>query len=232
MLPGITPGVASPDYTIQNLTYRDNASDISNNAALTASSVSIGTANYQRYVLVYCHAADPGGPAGADATCTIGGVSATELMKDEEWYNTNSSWVFCRHVPTGTTATCTVTWDSSSYDTCGMTVYTFTSGAMPLFEAVDSDGATGSPTLNVNVTRGGIVLGMGRGGSTPAVSWTSPMTEHHESFYTGTSGGYEFSDASESITATEASRSIGVSISSGSSSTYRAHVVSLKPFQS
>jgi hypothetical protein len=164
--------------------YRDLDEIISTKSTYTFSAMDIGTAAADRYVLVVT-ASSGGSSDVAVSAATIGGVSATNL------YVVNSSpskiglAFLIANVTSGTTGDVVVTWDRSR-NRCSAAAYRLDGLVTPLTAedtALDQTSSSGSLTLDVNTSDGGVMIGgVHHNGSSNA--WTG-ATEDTDSSATG-----------------------------------------------
>lgn len=143
------------------VTYVTNVSNSSNLTTYTLTSVSIGTASADRYVIVGFGASD--GTAGkTDSSVTIGGVSATKLVG--AYYvggTTRMCAMYAALVPTGTTATVAITF-SGQMSRLGVSVFSSTGlQSVTPRDSATAQGDTSGTLLSASLTGpdGGFIVG-------------------------------------------------------------------------
>lgn len=182
MVIGATP--ASIVYNTNNGRFTGPTTNTSWSFSLTP----IGTATATRLVIVGAFYINT---AASAATCTIGGISATEITACHIRTATGSGTetelrLFAATVPTGTSATVVV--NTGTATGCWIGVWS----AYDLISTTAVDTAKQAPagttvTLDLNVSAGGVACGMGL---TPnAVTWTGFAEDFDRINTVWTSGG-------------------------------------------
>lgn len=187
------------------LTFLTTVTSTADTNTYTFSSVSLGTAQADRYIIVTACSRK----AGATFTLsgiTIGGVSATIVRQVTRTVtNSNSQAIVIANVPTGTTGDIVVTW-STTVLRCAVGVWSATN----LASATAHDSATSTataPTYNIDVPAGGFVIAAALTAAATTTTWTEATEKFDatlESFvtYTGASKEYETAQTDKTITAT------------------------------
>ncbi len=125
------------------LTYQTHAEDAANLTTYTFSSQAIGTAKYDRRVIVGVS----WNSSQTISSATIGGVSADIIVQHNS--GANRCGIIIAAVPTGTTADVVITF-SGGLSRCGIGVWSAT--GLSSNTAVDSDWATAVSNVSTSVT--------------------------------------------------------------------------------
>jgi hypothetical protein len=174
MLPGLSAymmtavGVASGP----TLTFEDADSDSDNLTTYTFAGQSIGTAASNRYIIVAVAASDTNDTFSASSV-TVGSVSATKIIDLDSGFQYSSIWIAA--VPTGTTATVSVTF-SEAVGFCSIGIWSVTglSSATP----TDTDSKTsGGGNLSLDVLAGGFAIAVTNAGSD--IDWNGTATRRY-----------------------------------------------------
>lgn len=157
----------------------DEMTSGANNVVYTFTDRNAGAPDPDRYLVAAVTMSDDGTAADATA-CTIGGVTATEVVSQTvtNLSESNYAGLWIAKVPTGETATVVVTGNTTMQD-CGVTLYRATGITSPTPTDTDTDGIASGATLTMELdvqSRGmAIAAASSRGGTVPA-SW-SGLTE-------------------------------------------------------
>lgn len=208
MLPGmiITPVANADPATVAFITSAISASDLT---TYTFSSVSLGTADANRIIIVNI-AACAASSGRTISSVTVAGITATQQVFQSAFSTASAeSAIYTAAVPTGTTGNIVVTW-SAGMLRCGIGVY----GSNTMMSATAT--ATGSSTANpanasINVSAGGFVVGCDttyRTSGAPTFTWTN-LTENYDqnieaggTSQTGASSNFSTAQTGLSITCT------------------------------
>ena len=193
-----------------------------NATAFTYSSVSLGAAASDRFILVGTSGAAAVVSATVVSSLTIGGVTATELVTlnhgGDVLYH---SGFFGATVPTGTSGDIVVTWTTTMSQN-GIGVWRLTgANTTPHDSATDPQDA-GGLTVDVDVEAGGAIFGYCSTDTVAGFSWTG-LTENFDEevdsgwYHSGANAGFESAVTDQTITVTGAGTSreglIGISFS-------------------
>lgn len=131
-----------------------------NGTVFTYSSVSLGAAAADRYILVGTSGAAAGIGATVVSSLTIGGVTATELVTldhrvDDGQYH---SGFFGATVPTGTSGDIVVTWTATMSQN-GIGVWRLTGANTTPHDSATDPLPAGGLTVDVDVEAGGAIFG-------------------------------------------------------------------------
>jgi len=151
--------------------------------------------------------------AGTVSSVTVGGVSATLVITRGANTSGASVWIYIAEVPTGTTATVTITMSGAT--SLGAATYILRNRATT---TATSSSTAEDPSLNLNIAAGGAAVGVSMVRDGTVSTWTG-LTEN---FDTDTRSNEWFSGASGGTPGTPAT----ISISRGSASHYAAAVAS------
>jgi len=167
--------------------------------------MSIGAADSNRYVVASFHARK-GGASTSVTSVTIGGVSATEIITQaNHTTNTNIVSFWYAAVPTGTTATCVVTFaDTMVRAACNVwRVIGFD------FTSTHDEGSStaSSPTYDLDIPAGGIALAAvsfasNGDGSTSWSNLTEQTDTLTEGFLNSSAADDEFASSQTNLTIT------------------------------
>lgn len=197
------PIIAPQRYRPAAFAYGASASDPSDLSSYSFSSLSIGTAASDRYVIAAILIA--AGTVPTITSATIGGVAATALFSATSSFTRSSFYIAA--VPTGTTATLAFSLSSGAARAAGA-VWSVTGliSATPSATAM-SNASTGAASLVVG--GGGFVIGASNsyaGGATHSYTWAG-ITEQFDTYvdsneaFSGASSSFD-STQSVSVTAT------------------------------
>ena len=219
-LPGSKPPVTGG--------YRNAYSDLNNGlTTYTLSSVDIGSAAANRYIVIGVSRNLVATAGKATAVNLNGTISCTKLVDDHGSSTTAISlWVTSAAVTSGATATVNVTFGDISGH-CGIWVYAFY-GIDPASYVTSYSASGSSPSLSLNTLAGGCAVGMvfNYGFGTPTTSWTG-LTENYDAVVESPTA---VSMASLLTTVAESPRTISASLSSTDDATKcRACAVSFGP---
>jgi len=157
-------------------TYTSNATLASIAAtSFSFSSQDIGTPSSDRKVVVVTHSATAYAHNGTVSSMTIGGVSATLVVRATPATNGQLE-MWEADVPSGTTATIVVNW-SISRNGCGIGVWAVTGANSSTYATATDITSPLSQTLTIPAR--GCAIGGAFGFSTPTFSWTG-LTENYE----------------------------------------------------
>lgn len=172
----LTLGMLAPKL-VYSATFLSGAAATVSGSTWSRSSVSIGTADSRRLIVVAGSSYRGSANTWTINSATIGGVTAT--INVQQSINASSSnnlaWIIAAVVPTGTTATIDVVHSvagSESY----MSVYSLI--GFSATAAATASGSTASTTIS-NVANGCLVGSLGNSGDTTAVTWTG-ITETND----------------------------------------------------
>lgn len=168
------------------------ATDLSDLTTYTFTSIPIGTADTNRIVIV---AIAIGGVARTVSSATIGGIAAS--IAGTTTGTTAGTGMIYAKVPTGTTATISITLSGAAND-CHIGVYRLVGQGSdtPFDTDAPAGGGTTTRTATLDVPAGGAVVAcMGNGGSN--VAWTNATED-----YDINTGGNSFSSAAHQAYAT------------------------------
>lgn len=199
----------APQIDPVSLTFIGNHTDTSDASTYTFTGKSFGSAAGDRRVIVVVGSRV--NTAGAVPTCTIGGVSATEVVRANNagaGASTDITSIFIAHVPTGTTGDVVVGWNLTMLR-CTIGIYRMTGAGDGVYEN-KTDITLSSSTLSttINVPGNGACLASAWGNATSSTfTWTG-LTEDFENNPETTSNG--FSGAHANFTAAQSS--LGVSV--------------------
>jgi hypothetical protein len=170
VLPGFSSiaGVSIPDATVS---YVGNVVSTANLTTYTFTAAAIGAAANDRHVIVGVFQRNVGTLASVNSV-TLGGVAMSQAVQNAVVFDGGSVvgfWILA--VPAGTTANIVVSLASGSRR-CAITVFSARGlqSSTPTATAVSTTGA--SPSLNLNVEKGGIVLGMMWANNSATIAWT------------------------------------------------------------
>lgn len=156
------------------LTFRSMQTDTSGGSTHTYSSLAVGTAATDRWVIVGY--GDSSG--GVPSSMTIGGVTATLIVGAS-----SSSSIWAANVPTGTTATVVADGSSGSAAIIGYYTVNMSSGvATQAGEASSGGPAIVSNTVNISANGFCIVFSFNFKGADAAHSIDASFTEGGEAF--------------------------------------------------
>jgi len=210
MLANILKGAtaSAPPATV---TYVTNVSNTANLTTYTLTSVSIGTASSDRYVIVGFGASD-GTSGKTDSSVTIGGVSATKLAG--AYYvggTTRMCALYAALVPTDTTATIAITF-SAGMSRLGVSVFSATGlQSVTPRDSATAQGDTSGTLLSASLTgpSDGFIVGfVFQQDENANFTWTG-ITERND---TALEAVAKYSGASDNFTASGA-KSVSVSTS-------------------
>lgn len=159
----------SPDATV---TFTASVVDGSNLTEYTFSSVSLGTADSTRKIVVAASALQG---AGTISTLTVAGITATIVKVQSQ--DTGRMELWQADVPTGTTGDIVVTWNAGTLQ-CAIGVHSVLNAASGAHE---TDGDNSDPwNDSITVPAGGVLIGAAVHGSTLSTfSWTN-LTERYD----------------------------------------------------
>lgn len=159
-----TPGV--------NASFTASAKDSTGQTTYTFSSVSVGTAADNRQVVVGVHSI-LGSPGITINSVTIGGISASRVVKQESGSGGRVAEFWKASVPAGTTGNIVVT-ASAAMLACSIGVWAVYGASTATF---DTDGSNVNPaSVTLSVPTGGIALGFGVSNASSTATWTN-LTE-------------------------------------------------------
>ena len=162
------------------VTYTDAKSDNVGGSPITFSSVAIGTASSDRYVVVVA-TVRTSGTSDITMTCTIGGVSATSVATVASLTSSaHRQNIFIAAVPTGTTGNVVLTFSRASIRSM-----------ISVFAVTGIDGLTASATATSTASPGSGTITIPAGGIAIAGSYNilggaytwSNLTERHDSVF-------------------------------------------------
>ena len=189
------------------VTYTDAKSDNVGGASTTFSSVAIGTASSDRYVVAVATVRSAG-TSDITMTCTIGGVSATSAATVASLTSSaHRQNIFIAAVPTGTTGNVVLTFSRSAIRSM-----------ISVFAVTGIDGLTASATATSTASPGSGTITIPAGGIAIAGSYNilggaytwSNLTERHDdvfntnNYWSAASDAFATLQTSRVITATMA----------------------------
>lgn len=176
-------------------------------------SASIGTASADRLVVGVIAHKRSSAPGRSVSSATIGGVSATIHEQRGADGNAIGLAIISAVVPTGTTATVSVTLSGAVTDGPDIEVYTITGlNSTTPTDTIGSAGSSDNPSGNIDVEAGGVIIGGACGNANNAVSWTG-LTEDADAVLSG-GAATRLSVASISDATVETNRSVSITSSS------------------
>lgn len=155
---------------LPSFTYNGTASDSTNLTTYTFTGVSIGTAATNR--MVYVSVIFVAGGARSLVSATIGGISASIIDPTGQG---NGTKIIYANVPTGTTATIVVTFDTVC-DRCVIGSYSLFNlkSKEPVTSAFSTTWTSGAISASVAVPDGGIIIaGVNNNTNSNTITWTS-----------------------------------------------------------
>jgi hypothetical protein len=162
---------------IAELEYRTALGSTTNASSYTFSNVDIGTASFDRLVIVVVHAVTASSAINITGV-TIAGVTATEVVVGPNTGIRNA--IFTALVPTGTTGNIVVT---TSITAGSMAIATYTLKNYNSVTPEDTISTEGNPTATGSLTFGNnsvVVAGVSGGIASSSISWSSPLIEHYD----------------------------------------------------
>lgn len=153
------------------IVYLSNASDTTTQTTFTFSSVGLGAAASDRYIIVSV-AARKAGTGGTISSVTVGGETATIITQITNSGDSNShvAGLAIAHVTSGTTGDIVVTMNTDHLR-MAIGVWRAVSLSSPTPHDYGSSTAT-NPTYDIDVLAGGFVVGMASTSNTSTFSWT------------------------------------------------------------
>lgn len=178
----------------------DNNQNVTNNGTtVTFTNQAIGTAASNRLVFVGVSDVDLSGIGNNNPTCTIGGVTATQvgyIADSSSSLNHDAFWYWAL-VPTGTTATIILNYSGSTGDLqnqwVGIAVYNVTgaSTTSPIATTATNSAGSGHATTSASITiaSGNELIAFAdqvSGASLSFTSWTNATAVTNQIYNTGT----------------------------------------------
>lgn len=162
-------------------TFNTSASNSATSNTFTFSSQSIGTApsaGQRRFVFVLVGTTNQGSVNPVPINVTIGGVSATQVVKHEEDQGSYAdvSAIFYAEIPSGTTATIVVTHPNGGGFRCGIGVYAVYSGSTGINIGSTYTDIVDPLDANITAQEGNLILGVAS--STNAGSFNLPSGQN------------------------------------------------------
>ncbi len=163
-------------FAAADLTYHTTVGNTADLTTYTFSNVNIGTAAYDRCVIVSAHSRKAGAAATLSSV-SIGGSAATILIQNSNTVtNTNVIGLASRIVPAGSTTTIAVTWSEGMLRS-QIGVWTAT-GLADCTNPYDSDSSIATdPSVALDIPENGIAIGAGQ--SDEEATWTG-LTENYD----------------------------------------------------
>lgn len=178
-LPGWFPGGAVAGPAGPDLSFLSGNSNTANQASYTFSSLSFGAAAANRLLIVAIAGGSSGGSGANLSSVTIGGVSATIHAQANNNNNTRNGHaaVVSALVTAGTSGDIVINWafDLGLMNENSYALYRVTG----LVSTTPTDTATdtgGSPTLSIDRSNLGFIVGAAAAVSASSVTWPSPLT--------------------------------------------------------
>lgn len=200
------------ESTKPSFTYNGSANDSTDLTTYSFTSVSIGTAATNRLVFVTVTSVASGNRLISSAT--IGGISATVI---ESTPNAGASTkIIYAVVPTGTTATISITFDSTVLR-CGVGSYSIYNlkSTSPVSRANGSTWTSGAISATLSVPENAIILaGVSNSTNSNTFTWTN-LTSNYDSLvdatfrFSGASAQVSTGNSSYTVTATSTSAAAG-----------------------
>ena len=214
---------AIKNYSL-DFTQRGTYSSQSNAVSYNDTSVSIGSANKWRWVLVMIAFRSNTSPANGVASVQVGGVALSNVVDGPASAKQQTAFAYGK-IPEGTSGNIVVTLNKTA-DGCSFATYTFiSSSGNPL---VDYDSDNGDPTASVDLVtvRDGAVAGAVVCFSASGFTWNNGLTESYDASVDSARGGAGY-DTDESASS---ARTVSVTATGASSgqNTYLT-AVSLRP---
>lgn len=206
LIPSFSPPV------IATVSATASSASAENFTSYTFSSLSFGTAQSNRYIIVAAGVGDGDADDRQISGITIGGVAGTEVIHAFNEFiasSTSSAAIYIASVPTGTTGDIVVaTSGSGTAGNCTVVVYRAT-GINP--SAIDTASSTSDPaSLNVDVVANGIIVACFNNYDNGTVSWTGPTEDYDANAENGA-----FSSASLAVTTTQSGFAVSADFSAG-----------------
>lgn len=155
-----------------DLTYQTSTQSATDASSYSFASQAIGTAAADRYVIVGIGITSGVAGPRTVSTCTVGGISASRILRVENATGDITAELWMALVPTGTTATVAFTTD----DTCarvGISVWSKTGGASP-GTAFDTGSSTSEPaSISMDIPARGAVVGFAQLNSPGITTWSN-----------------------------------------------------------
>lgn len=205
-LVGFGSGLAETAASPAAASFTANTSSTSASTTYNFASQSLGAAAADRYIVV--GTTSQSGTNIAVSSLSVGGISATPLLSIVQINNTIELWIAA--VPTGTSATVSVTW-ASTRSRCAIVVWRLVGLVSPTaydtaqefsFGASAGDGA-------LDIPAGGVALGMASDSGTGGRNWTwAGLTESVDltfgsgRSYTGATGNFASAQSGLAVSAT------------------------------
>jgi hypothetical protein len=194
-------------------TYIGTTVDGSVLTTFTFTGVSIGAADSTRRVVVAC--SNDQAAARTVSSATIAGGAATVHVTPS---SLEASAIFSRLVPTGTTATITVTWSGIC---AGMLIHVWSqineTSATPTATANDVAYSAGVLSATINIPANGCLYGASATNQGASYSWTNTTERYDNPDPFGGADGTVYSAASSTGLSLETPRTITATIASPSS---------------
>ena len=183
---------------IASISLTDTAADAADLTTYTFTSRSIGAAEQSRFIIVGSGQRNSGQTI---VSMTIGGVTASLIKRQVGASGFNVVELWGAYVPTGTTATISITW-SSAIARCAIAVYRAV--YLQSSTAVATYSSTADPmATSINVPDGGVAVAFSYGAANTTNTWTG-LTEDVDS----TVESQCYSSASASFVAAQTSLSV------------------------
>lgn len=224
--PTFCPAAAASAPAITS-SYVTNANDtFVNSTSKTFSSVSIGTADSLRYILVGVICLSNGNGSKTISSVTVAGNSATLLFQSTPANDGSNNYSVAGFaliaLPTGTTANIVVTCSGSMYGFC-ITVWKLINlqSTTPVATATSTNANPLSGSINVSA--GGSAFGVTRGDASHSNTWSGITERFDISANMGTLSG-----ASDDFASAQSPLSISSTITGGASTGFAASFLSLR----
>lgn len=182
-------GIIVDTGIVKSITFADSATDATDASVYTFTSIGVGTANSNRFVVAALSFSDDTGHADGygPTSVTIGGVTATEILSssrnDKRGTEELGVSLWYAPLPTGTTANIVATYPDT-LNNCACATWALISDTGAATQAIDTGGdimTQKSLTLSPSGATIGIVCIMVKtAASSPSVTWTGGSTETEE----------------------------------------------------
>lgn len=177
------PGFVFDDFTPVTFTFQDNQEATATDTTHTFSSMGIGTAASDRYVLA-CLSWQGSAATRTVSSVTIGGVTATQVgsTANAGSFSFRSTAMFIALVPSGTTADVVITVNADAVNWACVTY-----SAAGLLSATPASTATSTaadPTASMSCDANGAIIGCAVTGaaSSPSATWAGIAEDSDQNY--------------------------------------------------
>jgi len=221
--------VISPSISSVSVTYITNAVDATNGSSFSFTSTSFGPAAADRKIVIGVSSENGGSGERTISALTVGGVSATQLVRSYQAGNDCVAELWIATVPTGTSGTVAITW-SGSVRACGIGVWAVNGASSTAFDTASNSQTSSISAVAVTTSceAGGVIIGMVGGGQANPVSSYS-WSNANEDFDATVDAGDRATHSGASNAYAAAQSSLAITVTPSVSGELSAVTISLSP---